>query len=77
MSELYFNKKLKGWMQEMNLSTTQLADMMNVDRSTLCRKLLGERSWSVDDIHQISRVTGLHYHMLFDWLLEGGENNEL
>lgn len=64
-------------MQNMELSTSQLADMMNVDRSTLCRKLLGERSWSIDDIHRISQVTGLNYHMLFDWLLEGGEDNEL
>lgn len=73
MSEIYFNKRLKGWMQDMDLSTTQLAEMMNMDRSTLCRKLLGERTWSVDEIHKLSHVTGIHYHILFDWLLEGGE----
>lgn len=77
MSDIYFNKKLKAWMADMDLSTTQLAEMMNMDRSTLCRKLLGERTWAVDEIHKLSQVTGIHYHALFDWLLEGGEDHGL
>ncbi len=77
MSEIYFNKRLKGWMLEMNLSTAQLAQMMDMERSTLYRKLDGSRAWSVDDIHRLSQVTGLHYHVLFDWLLEGGDDHGL
>lgn len=77
MSEIYFNKKLKSWMQEMNLSTAQLAQMMDMERSTLYRKLDGSRTWAVEDIHRLSQVTGLHYHVLFDWLLEGGDDHEL
>lgn len=74
MSEIYFNKRLKGRMDDMNLSTAQLAGMLDMERTTLYRKLHGERSWTVDDIHRLSQVTGIHYHVLFDWLLEGGED---
>lgn len=74
MSDIYFNKRLKGRMDDMNLSTTQLAGMMDMERTTLYRKLHGERSWTVEDIHRLSKVTGIHYHVLFDWLLEGGED---
>lgn len=58
-TDQWIGERVHQVMWRAKIKQTQVAPLMGLSQSALSRKILGKRSWSIDELAQISTILGV------------------